>query len=236
MGQQEFCLLRTAKPQEFDVFDIKTRTSQPFNNREKNRQAATLQFCCKIFVPQRRSTVPRRDQPKLTELMTKTLLSPVGFENVLRYEPATGKFFWLVARPRKTRAGDPAGHVNKKGYIEIRYNHITYRAHRIAWYLHTGEDPHPLTIDHINGDRSDNKMCNLRLATQGQNSKNQRKRKHTKSQYKGAHWREKSGKWQSQIRVDGKSIHLGYFCDDYEAHLAYCAAAARLHGEFANFG
>jgi hypothetical protein len=168
--------------------------------------------------------------------MTKTLLSHVGFEDVLRYEPDTSKFFWLMARPRKTRAGDPAGHLNKKGYIEIRYNHITYQAHRIAWYLHTGQDPYPLGLDHVNGERADNRINNLRLATPAQNAKNMRKREGTTSTYKGVSWHRKSGKWQAQIRVDGRSMYLGCHDSQLDAHLAYCAAAARLHGEFANFG
>jgi hypothetical protein len=168
--------------------------------------------------------------------MTKTLLPLAGLEDVLRYEPDTGKFFWLVARPRKTRAGDPAGHLNKAGYIEIRYNHTTYQAHRIAWYLHTGEDPLTLQIDHINGDPADNRIINLRLATPAQNAKNIRKKENTTSSYKGASWHKKTGKWQAQIKVDGRNIYLGYYNTQLDAHLAYCAAAARLHGEFANFG
>jgi hypothetical protein len=160
----------------------------------------------------------------------------VGFENVLRYEPDTGKFFWLVARPRKTRAGDPAGHLNKKGYIEIRYDHTTYQAHRIAWYLHTGQDPHPLGLDHINGDRDDNRISNLRLATPAQNAKNMRKRENTTSVYKGVHWYARKSKWRAQIKAEGRNIHLGYYDNELEAHLAYCKAAAVLHGDFANFG
>jgi hypothetical protein len=168
--------------------------------------------------------------------MTKIIRPLAGLEDVLRYEPGTGKFFWLVARPRKTKAGDPAGHLNKASYIEIRYNHITYQAHRIAWYLHTGKDPCPLDIDHINGDRADNRISNLRLATPAQNAKNQPKKQGTTSTYKGVSWYKRHRKWQAQIRVDGQSIYLGYYNNELDAHLAYCAAAARLHGEFANFG
>ena len=192
--------------------------------------------CCKIFVPQRRTNVLRRDQPKETELMTGILRPLEGFEHVLRYESHTGKFFWLIDRPRKTKAGDEAGHINKRGYVEIRYNHITYQAHRIAWYLHTKQDPGSMQIDHINSNPSDNTIKNLRLATSAQNAKNIRKKLGTASKYKGAHWYARQKRWKSQIRVDGRSIHLGYFNTDYEAHLAYCKAAAVLHGDFANFG
>jgi hypothetical protein len=205
-------------------------------SRGKNQLAVFPNTCCKIFLPQRRTNVLRRDQPKRTELMTGILRPLEGFEHVLRYEPHTGKFFWLIDRPRKTKAGDEAGYINSTGYVKIRYNHRGYSAHRIAWYLHTKQDPAALQIDHINGNPSDNRIANLRLATPGQNAKNTRKKPGTASKYKGAHWYARRNKWQSQIRIDGHSIHLGYFDTDYEAHLAYCKAAAVLHGDFANFG
>ena len=205
-------------------------------SRGKNQLAVFPNTCGKIFVPQRRTNVLRRDQPNPTELMTGILRPLEGLEQVLRYEPHTGKFFWRIDRPRKTKAGDEAGHINKRGYVEIRYNHKTYAAHRIAWYLHTKQDPGALQIDHVNGNPSDNKIANLRLATAGQNAKNIRKKAGTASKHKGASWHKRSGKWQSQIRVDGQNIYLGCFKTDYEAHLAYCKAAAKLHGDFANFG
>ncbi len=168
--------------------------------------------------------------------MTGILRPLEGFENVLRYEPHAGKFFWRIDRPRKTKAGDEAGHINNRGYVEIRYNHKTYAAHRIAWYLHTKQDPAALQIDHINGNPSDNRIANLRLATPGQNAKNTRKKPGTASKYKGASWHARTSKWRAQIKVDGHNMHLGCFDTEYEAHLAYCKAAAVLHGDFANFG
>jgi hypothetical protein len=187
-------------------------------------------------VPQRRTNVLRRDQPTESELMTGIIRPLDGLEKVLRYEPDTGNFFWLVDRPRKTKAGDQAGHKNKQNYIEIRYNHKTYGAHRIAWYLQTGQDPSEMSIDHINNDRRDNRFENLRLATQAENSRNTKKRQGLTSKYKGVYWYKRYEKWKASINNNGKSIHLGYFEDEYEAHLAYCKAAVKLQGEFANFG
>jgi hypothetical protein len=168
--------------------------------------------------------------------MTKTLLPLAGLEEVLRYEPETGDLYWTVVRWRKIRPGDKAGCCSKSGYIVIRYKMKNYPAHRVAWYLHTKQDPGALHVDHINGDPSDNRIANLRLATPGENAKNMRKRKGTTSQYKGASWHRATGKWQAQIKVDGSNIYLGYFDNDWDAHLAYCKAAAEHHGEFANFG
>ena len=197
---------------------------------------AFFEQAVKIFVPQRRSNVLRRDQPNATELMTGIIRSLEGLEKALRYEPDTGRFFWLIDRPRKTKAGDEAGHKNKKGYIEIRYNHKTLNAHRIAWYLQTGEDPKGMTIDHINGNRADNRFENLRIATYKENSRNRKKIDNKTSKYKGVYWYKRYHKWKATIGYEGRAIHLGYFHDEYEAHLAYCKAALELQGEFANFG
>ena len=195
-----------------------------------------LMRAVKIFVPQRRTNVLRRDQPTEPELMTGIIRPLDGLEKVLRYEPDTGRFFWLIDRPYKTRAGDEAGHLNKRGYIEIRYNHKTLNAHRIAWYLQTGEDPHGMTIDHVNGNRADNRFENLRIASHKENSRNRKKSGNKTSKYKGVYWYKRHQKWKATIGYEGRTIHLGYFHDEYEAHLAYCKAALELQGEFANFG
>jgi hypothetical protein len=168
--------------------------------------------------------------------MSKILLPLAGAENVLRYDADTGLLYWTVHIYRIKKPGDLAGHMNKRGYIEIRYNRTTYQAHRLAWYLHTGEDPGELQVEHIDTNRTNNRITNLRLATAQDNAQNQSKRKDTTSLYKGVSYYKKSNKWQSQIRANGESIYLGYFDTEIEAHAAYCKAAVELHGEFANFG
>ena len=168
--------------------------------------------------------------------MSKILLPLAGAENVLRYDADTGLLYWTVHIYRIKKPGDLAGHMNKKGYIEIRYNRTTYQAHRLAWYLHTGEDPGELQVEHIDTNRTNNRITNLRLATAQDNAQNQSKRKDTTSLYKGVSYHKKSNKWQSQIRANGENIYLGYFDTEIEAHAAYCKAAVELHGDFANLG
>ena len=81
---------------------------------------------------------------------------------VLSYDPETGALSWLVDPGNKLSAGALAGRI-KNGYIQVRLGSHNLYAHRVAWYLHHGTDPGPLMIDHINRNRSDNRICNLRL-------------------------------------------------------------------------
>ena len=88
----------------------------------------------------------------------------------LEYCPQTGDLTWLVTRHRIT-SGDVAGYVNSIGYRVVRLFGSPYLAHRLAWYLHYGEQPGE--IDHINRDRSDNRIENLRVVSRSENNFNQ---------------------------------------------------------------
>lgn len=91
-------------------------------------------------------------------------------------------------------------------------------------------------VDHINGDKQDNRRKNLRLATISQNHQNSKLRKDNTSGYKGICWIESMGKWRARIGVNKKYIVLGFYDTPELAYEAYCKAAKELHGEFANFG
>lgn len=147
----------------------------------------------------------------------------------LRYEPDTGKFYWIKSRQR-IRIGDEAGSLFG-GYIHIRYRGKRYRAHRLAFLFMDGELPDStLDVDHINGDPSDNRWCNLRLATRSQNLRNQRAKGSIK--LKGVSLIRKSNRFTAQIGLDGKKKHIGCFSTAEEAHAAYRSVAIELHGEF----
>ncbi|KKM26952.1 hypothetical protein LCGC14_1579570 [marine sediment metagenome] len=88
-------------------------------------------------------------------------------------------------------------------------------------------------VDHINRNGLDNRKSNLRFCTKGQNAQNGGLYKNCKNKYKGARWREKQGKWYSDIKFNYKKIHLGCFDTEIEAALAYNRAAIELFGEFA---
>ena len=90
-----------------------------------------------------------------------------------------------------------------------------------------------MEVDHKNGDGLDNQRSNLRLATHAQNCMNRRKRSNNTSGFKGVSFHSESRKWRAVIRSSGKDISLGLHLTPELAHAAYCAGAAKYHGEFA---
>lgn len=90
-----------------------------------------------------------------------------------------------------------------------------------------------LEVDHANGDGLDNRRENLRLATRSQNNHNRTAYKTNKYGLKGVSWHRKTQRWRAQIGIGGLRKHIGYYSSPAEAHVAYCAAAKELHGEFA---
>ena len=105
-------------------------------------------------------------------------------------------------------------------------------AHRVAWVMTHGEWPKEM-IDHINGDRSDNRLCNLRQATRSQNLINSKLSSRNSSGFRGVSWCSAKQKWDARIYSATKLRLLGRFKTKEEAIAAYAAAAAELHGDFA---
>ena len=130
-----------------------------------------------------------------------------------RYDPGVGKVFreTLTARDRD-------------GYFVGKINGRFVRAHRVAWALAQGEWPDG-DIDHINGDRGDNRIANLRVVARAENNKNRALHSNNKSGVHGVSWHRKSNSWQTQIKVNGERHYLGQF-PTLEA-----AAAARKAAE-----
>lgn len=148
------------------------------------------------------------------------------------YDPDTGDFWWKVAHG-SAHAGREAGTVSKvHGYRYIGIDNRDWRAHRIAWLLSTGALP-PGRLDHINGERADNRISNLRLASHSQNLSNRGRQKNNKSGFKGVSYIKADNLWDARISFGRKQYCLGHYRTPEEAHAAYVAAAVRLHGEFA---
>lgn len=147
---------------------------------------------------------------------------------LLHYEPEEGVFTWKVARRHVVKAGDVAGSLNDKGYRYIGIDGKTYRAHRLAWLLVHGVWPE-MELDHINGDRDDNRISNLRDVSTGQNARNRtRCRVGTSSGLLGSSLLP-SGNWQARITAHGESAYLGVHATKEAAHAAYLKAKAELH-------
>lgn len=166
------------------------------------------------------------------------MLTQEQLKEVLDYCPKTGLFHWKVDRP-PLKAGDLAGRRKDNRYVTISVGARFYRAHRLAWLWMTGAWPAAF-LDHIDGNKRNNRWNNLRQATKSQNQANNGLIASNKSGLRGvSRYRqgEKWGKpWQAGIGKDGKKFHLGHFATAEEAHEAYCAAALRLFGEFARTG
>jgi hypothetical protein len=185
----------------------------------------------------------RRDHPHYRVMPKARPLPPLEeLRSRIQYDEKTEAFTWINGRC--------AGHLVKlqmrNGYyyvpVILSGKQRMLAAHRLVWFLLTGSDPWPLEVDHINRDRSDNRICNLRLCTRQQNSANRpvegRKDGHPnplKGAYKHCNTRtgEWTGRWYALITYNGKSKRLGTFDTPELAHMAYCKAAAELHGDFA---
>jgi hypothetical protein len=134
----------------------------------------------------------------------------------LRYEPDTGKLFWLdyegVAKQWRTRrAGKEAfTSVGSVGYYKGSIDRVMYTTHRVAWAIYHGEWPTG-QIDHINGVRTDNRIVNLRVVTCQENQRNAAIHKDNSSGIGGVSWCKNSSKWRARVMVDRRYISLGYF-------------------------
>ncbi len=155
-------------------------------------------------------------------------LSAETVQLLFSYDAATG-----VLRHKRRHGvieGATAGTTNNRGYISVKVHQRSYLGHRVVWLIVTGVWPSK-EIDHINGDKKDNRFCNLREASRRENVANAGARR---GGLKGAYWNKTLMKWHSHIRDDGRLRHLGWFDTEELAHVAYVDAARTVFGEFAH--
>jgi hypothetical protein len=157
-------------------------------------------------------------------MITQALL-----HQILSYDKDTGEFTWLNKPSASIKANSTAGRLSNKGYKQITYKGKQYSSHRLAWLYVYGEWPTG-SIDHINGVRTDNSIANLRDVSLQINMQNLvRPRKNNKSGYLGVCWDGYMKCYKSAIKIDGKSIHLGYYDNPRIAHDAYVTAKRTMH-------
>ena len=130
------------------------------------------------------------------------------------YNPDTGELTRLITSGPNALIGEVTkGTLSVKGYYRIQVDGVQYLVHRLAWILVYGSIPSHLQIDHINRDRADNRILNLRLATNAQNQQNKTIDSRNKSGYAGVFWYAKKQTWTAKIKVNKVTIHLGTFRD-----------------------
>jgi hypothetical protein len=151
------------------------------------------------------------------------------------YDNNTGLVSWKIPRKNGVVAGVVAGSVDStSGYARLCFGRKSYKVHRVVWALAYGEWP-VIDIDHINGDKTDNRLENLRLATRAENLRSMKKRKNSLCSLKGVtRYMKNKDRFCAQIRIDGKQRSLGIFDSQQAAHDAYCASAVVAFGKFFN--
>lgn len=147
----------------------------------------------------------------------------------MHYEPSTGEFTRLTGK----RSGKKAGSLRPDGRRHVWVGGALYLEHRLAWLYMYGEWPTPY-IDHIDGDPSNNRISNLRVATAVENQHNRGKESNRcgracTSKYLGVYMYARVGRWVARINANGKRTFLGYFDNEIEAHAAYLDAKKTLH-------
>lgn len=155
------------------------------------------------------------------------MLTQERLRELLHYEPETGVFTNIKARP-KIRVGSISGCKNAQGYLIIMCDGKLYLAHRLAWlYVHGSFPEHH--IDHINRDRADNRISNIREATPAENRQNASLQRNSTSGFSGVSWTKRERRWRARIVVNSREIGLGYFVDKQSAADAYAEAKKQFH-------
>jgi hypothetical protein len=154
-------------------------------------------------------------------------------KDLLDYNPSTGVVSWKVKRG-KVKPGMEAGAPDAHGYRQINVGGRVLKTHRVAWALHYGEWPAG-NMDHINHDRQDNRLSNLRVVTTQENNKNRSAMGDNTSGHMGVGFHKQTGKWRAYIGVDGRQIYLGLF-DSLDLAVVERKRAEKKYGFHSNHG
>ena len=144
------------------------------------------------------------------------------------FDYVDGCLIWKDNRNNVKCKGNIAGSIDNKGYRVIVINKVNYKAHRLIWLYHTGRWPND-QIDHINRDKDDNRIENLRECSTHENCQNRRKQSNNTSGHTGVSWMKSSNKWRVEIHINSKKIYLGLYDDLNEAIDIYKQAKLKTH-------
>jgi len=150
------------------------------------------------------------------------------------YDSNTGILTNRIHRSTRSRAGHSIGNSDSGGYLTTKIDSVQYKVHRVIFIYVYGYLPR--YVDHIDGDRLNNKTNNLRQATFSQNQQNTKIMKNNTTGCKGVSWCKKRRMYASRLYFKGKNKHLGYFYDLDVAAQVLRIKRVELHGEYANHG
>jgi hypothetical protein len=148
----------------------------------------------------------------------------------LEYNPETGIFTWRKRPSNRVHIGDEAGHRTRDNYLLIRIFGRIYCAHRLAWWMVRGiMPPDGIEVDHINHIPSDNRFCNLRLASKSENGQNRSgATSQSLTKVRGVYWDSKRGKYSAEVMVGGVKAHRSRHVSLADAEKAVIEARTRL--------
>lgn len=136
----------------------------------------------------------------------------ISINEFIRYD--NGLLFWKKKPCNAAIIDRSIGSVDD-GYLVFTFRGFKHKVHRVVWMIHNGEIPDGYEIDHINHDKLDNRIENLRCVPKIDNGRNQSKHRHNTSGFTGVGWMSNCKKWRAEIRINNKTIYLGSF-DDIE--------------------
>lgn len=150
-----------------------------------------------------------------------------------RFSYKDGFLFYKSRPANRIKIGSMAGYKNKDGYLVIEIDNKCYPIHRLIFMMFYGY--FPSEIDHIDNNKLNNKIKNLRQATRSENCLNRLKRSDNTSGVKGVYWHKNLKKWQVSLSVNKNPKYFGLFNDFELAELVSIEARNKYHGEFANY-
>ena len=167
------------------------------------------------------------------ETKRKFIPIPKDIGDYLAYseESSTG-LVWRVNRGNNLVKGKEAGHISDGGYHYMMFEYKFYKNHRIIYFLNTGIDPEEKQVDHIDGDKLNNKISNLRLATYKQNGDNRKKSRNNTSGVIGVSWDKKNNTWNASVRRNSIRLNLGHFHKSKKDKAIAVRIAAELDPRF----
>lgn len=161
----------------------------------------------------------------------EAMISIEMLNDYFSYNRDSGVLTWKKRTSNRVKVGDIAGSETKTGYLHVGFMGVDIKVHRIVWAIENGKWPE-MYIDHIDGNRLNNKINNLREATSNQNAWNMRRPSHNTSGIKGVGFCKQTGKYTAWIWINNKKMWLGRHNTKDDAYNAYASEAKKLFGDY----